>query len=78
MRLTVYVRSGCGLCEAMLAELQSLLQGREIPIDVIDIDTDPQLQQRFNTLVPVLAEGENLLCQHFLDSELLLAHLSRT
>ena len=34
-------------------------------LDIIDIDEDPLLRERFNADVPVLAYGEQVICQHF-------------
>ena len=51
--LIVYSRDGCHLCD----EAVELLQGYSAwlpPIQEMDIDTDPNLQQRFNTEVPVV------------------------
>ncbi len=52
--VVVYSREGCHLCEVVkqtLAELQSQanFQWREI-----DIDADPQLQQKYTDQVPVV------------------------
>lgn len=67
---TLYSRSWCHLCEDMLAALKALEEpGRPFAIEVIDVDADPILEQRFNELVPVLygdpAGAE--LCHYFLD-----------
>ncbi|MBL8478260.1 MAG: glutaredoxin family protein, partial [Sterolibacteriaceae bacterium] len=38
-------------------------------IEVIDIDTDPELEAKYNELVPVLVDGEGReLCHYFLDA----------
>lgn len=37
-------------------------------IEVIDVDTDPLLEQRYDELVPVLVDADgNELCHYFLD-----------
>ena len=52
---TLYSRSYCHLCEDMLAALQALAPaGQSFAVDVIDVDLDPQLVERFDELVPVL------------------------
>ena len=47
----LYSRNGCHLCEDAL----DLLQRHGLAPQVVDIDADPQLRQRFNHCVPVVA-----------------------
>ena len=66
--LTVMHRQGCELCDEMLAGLERL--GRELPlppIDVVDVDTDPELARRYGLNVPVLLWGGSVVCRHRLD-----------
>jgi glutaredoxin len=49
-RVVLYTRSGCHLCD----EAHELLLAHEIKPDVIDIDDDPDLQERFGVHVPVV------------------------
>jgi glutaredoxin len=65
--LTVYSRTGCHLCEQMLAELAALDLPEDVSLKTVDVDTDPALRARFNVMVPVLALGDEILCCHFLD-----------
>ena len=38
-------------------------------IEVIDVDADPELEAKYNELVPVLVDGEGReLCHYFLDA----------
>lgn len=66
-RLTVYSRVGCHLCEDMQAQLLRLQSQLNFEFEVVDIDEDEALRQRFNVKVPVLALGEDIICCHFLD-----------
>jgi hypothetical protein len=53
----------------MLAELQTL--GRTValpPIDVVDVDSDPELTRRYGLNVPVLLLDGTVVCRHRLDS----------
>jgi Glutaredoxin-like domain (DUF836) len=50
-------RAYCHLCDEMLAAVRPLADARGTPVDVIDIDTDPTLEQAFGDLVPVLFAG---------------------
>jgi glutaredoxin-like protein DUF836 len=61
----------------MLAELAAL--GRTValpPIDVIDVDSDPQLARRHRLDVPVLLLDGTVVCRHRLDRGELLRLLS--
>jgi hypothetical protein len=77
-RFTLYSRSWCHLCEDMLAALRALeAPGQPFQVDVIDVDADPALVERFDELVPVLfgdiAEPE--LCHYFLDEVAVRAYV---
>jgi glutaredoxin len=77
---TLYSRSWCHLCEDMLAALRAFMarEGLAYSIDVVDVDADPRLVERFDELVPVLF-GDDLngpeLCHYFLDEAALRRHL---
>ncbi|OWY40624.1 thioredoxin family protein [Xenophilus sp. AP218F] len=75
MTLTLYFREYCSLCHQMLAELQPWQQQHGFAIDVVDVDADPELEARFNELVPVLMDGEREICHWRLDAARLAAHL---
>jgi hypothetical protein len=77
-RLTVLHRHDCELCEEMLAALARLHSTCRLPpIEVVDVDADPQLKRRHGFDVPVLLLDGTVVCRHRLDeSELrrLLRH----
>jgi len=75
MKLTLYFREYCSLCHQMLAELQLWQARHGFELDVVDVDADPQLEARFNELVPVLMDGEHQICHWHLDIPALAAHL---
>ncbi|KQQ97623.1 glutaredoxin family protein [Massilia sp. Leaf139] len=80
MRFTLYSRSYCHLCEDMLAALQTLAPpGQAFAVDVIDVDADPALVERFDELVPVLYGrlDEPELCHYFLDEAAVRRYLER-
>jgi hypothetical protein len=73
-RLTLLTRDGCGLCEELLAELNAL-QARDprIPgVELVDVDGDPALQQRWGLKLPVLLLEGALVCTVRLDTPELL------
>ncbi|OHX14758.1 glutaredoxin family protein [Chromobacterium sphagni] len=75
MKLTLYFREYCSLCHQMLAELAPWRQQYGFELDVMDVDADPELERRFNELVPVLMDGEVEICHWHLDAARLAAHL---
>jgi hypothetical protein len=75
MRFLLYSRPGCGLCEELLAELSRLPQARAYPVDVVDVDTDPEARSRYGHKIPVLLFGGNLVCHGRLDTEEVLKTL---
>ena len=58
--LTLYTRAGCHLCELMRAELERDLAGRAWTLEEVDIDADPELEQRYGRSIPVLHIGGRL------------------
>jgi glutaredoxin len=52
-RVTVYTRSGCGLCR--MAERLVADEAAGHALQLVDIDADPELQRRYNIRVPVIA-----------------------
>jgi hypothetical protein len=64
----------------MLQALQALApEGQPFEVDVIDVDADPALVERFDELVPVLYGrlDEPELCHYFLDAEAVYRYLDR-
>ena len=74
--LTLYFREYCSLCHDMLAQLQPFAARFDFHIDVIDVDADPVLEEKYNELVPVLLDGEHEICHWHLDTQRLLARLA--
>jgi thioredoxin reductase (NADPH) len=69
-RLSVVQRRDCELCEQMLAELERFGRLHPLPpIDLIDVDADPQLRRRHGLDVPVLLLEGTVVCRHRLDAE---------
>ena len=68
-RLTLVRRQDCGLCETMLGELAALARVLTLPpIEVVDVDSDPQLLRRHGLDVPVLLLDGTVVCRHRLDA----------
>ena len=54
MTITLYTRQGCHLCEEAERVVRQVAAGRAA-VDIVDIDTDPALQERYTVRVPVVA-----------------------
>lgn len=68
-RLTVVHRHDCALCDEMLAQLTELSRSIALPpIEVVDVDSDPQLRRRHGLDVPVLLLDGTVVCRHRLDA----------
>jgi glutaredoxin len=65
--LTVYIRHGCHLCTEMTQELERLRPELGFDFATVDIDAEPELRDRYDTRVPVLAAGDVEICYYFLD-----------
>lgn len=75
-RLSLMFREYCSLCQAMLLELESRPDRGEFQLDVIDVDEDPELEARYDELVPVLLAGDAELCHYHMDHAALDAYLA--
>ena len=58
MTLTLLGRAYCHLCDEMLDAVRPLAARRGVTVTVIDIDTEPALEQAFGDRVPVLFAGD--------------------
>jgi len=76
--LTIYIRSGCHLCEDLLAQLQLLRQTHPFDFITIDVDSDARLKEQYGSLVPLVMHGDVQICHYFLDQVALLRALGST
>ena len=75
MVLTLMFREYCSLCHHMRAALQPYQAEYGFELQVFDVDEDPELEARYNELVPVLLHGGEEICHWHLDETKLLAVL---
>jgi thiol-disulfide isomerase/thioredoxin len=76
-QLTLYGRSYCHLCDAMLASLGPLRDEFGFTVDVVDVDIEADLEQRFGAFVPVLMHADTELCHYHLDAPKVRAYLAK-
>jgi len=67
MRILLYTRRGCHLCE----EAEDLLAARGVPAALVDVDEAPEAGARYGLRVPVLEiDGELVLEGRFQERQL--------
>ena len=76
MRLTLLTRAYCHLCDEMRAEVIPLAAAAAVPLDEIDVESDPALEARWGDRVPVLLGGERELFHYRADRAALAAYLA--
>jgi hypothetical protein len=77
MRLRVYGRSDCHLCDDMVAALHRLQAQLAFQFDLLDVDADPALEARFGERVPVLVDALGAeICHYWLDEDALRKRLA--
>ena len=62
----VYSRPGCHLCEQLVEELLPLIAGR-VTVEIRAVDSNQDWRSRFGDRVPVLAIGDDIVCEARLD-----------
>lgn len=77
LRLVLYGRSDCHLCDEMLAALSALRDEFGFVVEVVDVDSDAALRRRFGSLVPVLMHAATELCHYRLDTAKVRAYLGK-
>jgi hypothetical protein len=75
-RIRVYSRPGCHLCELLIDELLPLIRGH-LDLEVIDIDTRPELTIQYGIRIPVVEYAGHTICQHHLDGAAIRSILSK-
>lgn len=76
-RLTLVSRRYCHLCHEMEQALLPLAAEFGFDVDIVDVDTDPELEALYDELVPVLLHRGTELCHYFLDIAKVRACLGR-
>lgn len=68
VKLTLYSRPECHLCEAFLADLMPLL-GSAASVETVDVDSSVALERRYGLRIPVLTAGDVEISGYPLDRE---------
>jgi hypothetical protein len=77
VRWTVFTRTGCTLCEEMMAELAEVLGQAASQVAVVDIADDPELEARYGRRIPVLMADDDFVCSYRLDLDRVRGYLKQ-
>jgi len=75
--LIVMSREWCHLCHELVDQLTPLAQELGWSVRVFDVDDDPELEARWDELVPVVLADETVLCFYHLDESAIRAYCGR-
>jgi hypothetical protein len=77
--LVVYSREACHLCQQMIAALRERQAKLSFDLEIIDIDSNPELVALYNERVPVLmaSKDKHEICNYHLDVDALDAYLAK-
>lgn len=67
LEVTLYTRTGCHLCDEAKAQVAPLLSEFGARLREIDIDSDPELRERYNLDVPVIFLADRKVAKHRVD-----------
>lgn len=77
MRVTLYTKADCGLCEEAASILKRLQEQIRFDIEYVDIEADAGASERFGMRIPVIAVDGEEVASAPLDEEQLAAILLR-
>jgi glutaredoxin len=75
--VTLYTRVGCHLCDVAKAVLDEVRRERPFELTTIDVDSVPELTERYGLEVPVVMVGGRKAFKFRVDAEALRARLDR-
>lgn len=67
LRVTLYERKGCHLCEVALIQLRALTMMFPFQIDRVNIEGDEELERRFMLEIPVIEINGKIVAQGSID-----------
>jgi glutaredoxin len=76
MNVTLFSKGECGLCREAEEMLRRLGRRLSLELEIVDIEGDPALFERYRDRVPVVAVAGREIAAAPLDEELLRASLS--
>ena len=76
MKITLYTRRGCHLCEEAERIVADVADGHA-EVELVDIDDDPDLTERYTVRVPVVEVDGVEIAQYEVDRATLVGILAR-
>lgn len=73
----IYSRAGCHLCEVAERAIRRSACSDEIELEVINIDDDPELKERYTNDVPVILVNDEEVARHRLSADEFCRHVRR-
>ncbi|MEO6324446.1 MAG: glutaredoxin family protein [Thermoanaerobaculia bacterium] len=67
--LRLLSRPGCHLCDDMRVRLAPVLEQTGVPLTMVDVDSDPELRERWGNEIPVLLDEEGSVVAKARDTE---------
>ena len=61
--VTVYGAPGCHLCHEAVRKLRRLQRIIPFALEELDVRSDPALEARFGTTIPVVAVGDRIIAE---------------
>jgi len=68
LEVTLYTRPGCHLCDEAKLQIAPLLAEFGARLREVNIDSDPELQERYNFDVPVIFLAGRKIAKHRIDA----------
>ena len=62
-RLSLLSRPGCGLCEEMRRQVETILADVPRQWEEVDVDSDPELARRYGESIPILYVNDRLFAK---------------
>lgn len=75
--MVLYTKSDCPLCDEMKAEMETARLGERYTLSEVDIESDPELFERFRLSIPVLEIAGRVAFKGRLTSEAFAEKLKR-
>lgn len=69
LKFELYTRAGCHLCEEMERDILPLQNSLAFEAQIIVINGDEALEQEYGERVPVLAHGDDIICEYVIDED---------
>jgi glutaredoxin len=76
VKVTIYTREGCCLCDDAHAALERVRRQAPFDLEIVDIDGDPDLGEKYGTEIPVVLVDGKKVAKYRVDETALLRRLA--